>query len=244
KITQEPEMEMKYNVQCASSWSQPSLKRDEVTIGQQITLQYKHHKNYIRENKMEMADDEFEKSELIIHPKEGPPPDDSRRAISTKVKKKKPGYLYEPHFNSFEHRIDGALRATAYVERALAACTGDAGDMGDMDKAFKAELAFPVALAVCTEHQRWQPHTDPELAPGHCTGNTGNPPHNADLALDKLSIDLESAPLCDPSDTEDPANVADLAFHTAYPTGHFRQSMNTNNRPAPVQGRSDITDCL
>lgn len=126
-----------------------------------------------------------------------------------------------PRLNSFEHRI-AALRATAHVEPAPAACPGDAGDAGDMDKAFTAGLARPVALAV---------RTDPELAPGHRAGDTRDLPHNADLALDKLSIDPESAPLCGPSDTKDPAKDADLAFHTAHPTGHFRPSMNTNNRP-------------
>ncbi|XP_042118855.2 uncharacterized protein LOC102902981 isoform X7 [Peromyscus maniculatus bairdii] len=226
KITEEQEME-KCSVECASLWSWPSVKTDEVTVDQQSTLQYKHLKKYIRENVKEMVHEQLENAELIIHPKEEPAPDDSRREISTKVKEKKPGYLHVPRLNSFEHRI-AALRATAHVEPAPAICPGDVGDVGDMDK---AGLARPVALAVSTEHQRWQPHTDPEFAPGHRAGDTRDPPHNADLALDKLSIDPESAPLCGPSDTKDPAKDADLAFHTAHPTGHFRPSMNTNNRP-------------
>ncbi|XP_059100399.1 uncharacterized protein LOC131894202 [Peromyscus eremicus] len=186
-----------------------------------------------------MVHEQLENAELIIHPKEEPVPDDSRREISTKVKEKKSGYLHIPVFESFEHRI-AALRATAHVEPAPAACPRDAGDLGDMDKAFKAQLARAVALADSTEHQRWQPHTDPELAPGHRTGDARDPPHNADLALDKLSIDLESAPLCGPSDTKDPANDADLAFHTAHPTGRFRPSMSTNNRSDLYMG--DIPD--
>ncbi|XP_052608711.1 uncharacterized protein LOC128119341 [Peromyscus californicus insignis] len=228
KITEEQEKE-KCNAEYASLWERPSVKTDEVTIDQQNSLQYKHLKAYIRENVKEMVHDQLENADLIIHLKEEPAPDDSRREISTKVKEKKSGYLYVPHFNPFEHRI-AALRATAHVEPAPAACPGDAGDLGDMDNAFKAQLACPVALAASTEHQRWQPHTDPELAPGHRPGDTRDPPHNADLALDKLSIDLESATLCGPSDTKDTANDADLAFHTAHPTGHFRPSRSTNNR--------------
>ncbi|XP_059100883.1 uncharacterized protein LOC131894589 isoform X6 [Peromyscus eremicus] len=238
KITEDQEKE-KCNVEYASLWSWPSVKTDEVTIDQQNSLQYKHLKKYIRENVKEMVHEQLENAELIIHPKEEPVPDDSRREISTKVKEKKSGYLHIPVFESFEHRI-AALRATAHVEPAPAACPRDAGDLGDMDKAFKAQLARAVALADSTEHQRWQPHTDPELAPGHRTGDARDPPHNADLALDKLSIDLESAPLCGPSDTKDPANDADLAFHTAHPTGRFRPSMSTNNRSDLYMG--DIPD--
>ncbi|OBS76019.1 hypothetical protein A6R68_17529, partial [Neotoma lepida] len=200
KITQEQEME-KNNVKCASSWSRPSLKRDEVTIGQQIALQYKHYKNYIRENEMEMVGDEFEKSELIIHPKEGPPPDDSRRAISTK--KRSQGISMNPILTLLSIELLHCRLLHMLNQLLLPALVMQVTWVTWTNKAFKAELAFLVALAVCTEHQRWQPHTDPELAPGHRTGNTGNPPHNADLALDKLSIDPESAPLCGPSDTED-----------------------------------------
>ena len=58
--------------------------------------------------------------------------------------------MYAPNFSSFEHRI-AALRATAHVEPAPAACTGGAGDMGAMDKAQKTDLALPLALALQTE---------------------------------------------------------------------------------------------
>lgn len=93
-----------------------------------------------------------------------------------------------------------------------------------MNKAFKAELG----------PQRCQPHNDPKLAFGHHTGDTMDPPYNADLTLDKLSIDPESAPLCSFHDTKDPANDADLAVHIAHPTDPFSQTMNTNTGPAPV----------
>lgn len=73
-----------------------------------------------------------------------------------------------------------------------------------------------------------------------------------DLALDscllaqgkneKLTTDPESLPLCGPSDTEDPANDADLTVHDAYTTDNFSQSMNNNTRPIPIQGRCDSTD--
>lgn len=61
------------------------MKTDEVTIDQQNSLQYKHLKKYIRENVKEMVHEQLENAELIIHPKEEPVPDDSRREISTKV---------------------------------------------------------------------------------------------------------------------------------------------------------------
>ncbi|KAL6093960.1 hypothetical protein STEG23_026111 [Scotinomys teguina] len=84
KITQEQEMEKKYNDGCASLSSWASVKTDEVTVGQQSALQYKDFRKHIGENAKEMVHEQLENSELIVHPKEKPLPDDSRRKISTK----------------------------------------------------------------------------------------------------------------------------------------------------------------
>ncbi|KAL6088286.1 hypothetical protein STEG23_035581 [Scotinomys teguina] len=43
--------------------------------------------------------------------------------------------------------------------------------------------------------------------------NTLDPPHSAELIHDKFSIDPESAPFCGSSDSKDPANDAEPAFH-------------------------------
>ncbi|KAL6034225.1 hypothetical protein STEG23_023036 [Scotinomys teguina] len=84
KITREQEMEKKYNDGCASLSSWASVKTDEVTVGQQSALQYKDFQKHIGENAKEMVHEQLENSELIVHPKEKPLPDDSRRKISTK----------------------------------------------------------------------------------------------------------------------------------------------------------------
>lgn len=215
------------------------MRTNEATVGEQNAQQYKHRKEQFRKDLKEMAHEQFENSEVILYSKEELPPDDSRRVKHIKVEEKKTGYLYAPNFSSFEHRL-AALRATAHVEPAPAACTGGAGDMGAMDKAQKTDLALPLALALQTEHLRGQQHFNPEPAPEHCSHETTDPDHNADFALDscllaqgkgdRLSIDPESAPLCGPCDIEDPS------------TDHSSQGINTNTRPAPVRGRGDTTD--
>lgn len=159
--------------------------------------------------------------------------------------------MYVPHFSSFEHRL-AALRATAHIEPAPAACPGGAGDMGDMDKAQKSELALPLALALQTEHPGGQRQIKPEPVPQYCSDEITDPDHNVDFALnscllapgkgDRLSTDPESAPLCGPCDMEDPGNDADPDAHAAHSNDHFTQSMNTNTRPAPACGRGDTTD--
>ncbi|KAL6093468.1 hypothetical protein STEG23_022190 [Scotinomys teguina] len=160
KITQEQEMEKKYNDGCASLSSWASVKTDEVTVGQQSALQYKDFRKHIGENAKEMVHEQLENSELIVHPKEKPLPDDSRRKISTKVRVMKPWSQYVDIYNPCEGRI-ASRRATEHVEPAPAACLGDSDDKGDMVKAFKAESVHPVSSTVYTEHRRWQPHTNP-----------------------------------------------------------------------------------
>ncbi|XP_031219025.1 ankyrin repeat domain-containing protein 20A3-like isoform X3 [Mastomys coucha] len=251
KVSQEEEIEKEHNVEYASFWSQPSMRTDEATVGEQNAQQYKHLKEYLQKDLKEMICEQFENSEVILYPKEELPSDDSRRVMHIKVEEKKTGYVYVPHFSSFEHRI-AALRATTHIEPDPAACTGGAGDMGAMDKAQKAELALPLALALQTEHPRGQQHINPEPAPEHCSYETIDPDHNADFALDscllaqskadRLSSDSESAPLCASCDMEDPANDADLDVHAAYSTDHSIQSINTNTRPALLHSRGDTTD--
>nr|XP_038943528.1 POTE ankyrin domain family member J-like isoform X9 [Rattus norvegicus] len=251
KVSQEQEMEKEYNVGYASFWSQPSMRTDEATVGEQNLLQHKHLKVHFQKDLKEMVREQFENSEVLLYPKEEKPPDDSRGVRHIKVEEKKTGYLYVPHFSSFEHRL-AALRATAHIEPAPAACPGGAGDMGDMDKAQKSELALPLALALQTEHPGGQQQIKPEPVPEYCSDEITDPDHNVDFALnscllapgkgDRLSTDPESAPLCGPCDMEDPGNDADPDAHAAHSNDHFTQSMNTNTRPAPACGRGDTTD--
>ncbi|XP_032769136.1 ankyrin repeat domain-containing protein 20B-like isoform X2 [Rattus rattus] len=251
KVSQKQEMEKEYNVGYASFWSQPPMRTDEATVGEQNLLQHKHLKEHFQKDLKEMVREQFENSEVLLYPKEEKPPDDSRGVRHIKVEEKKTGYLYVPHFSSFEHRL-AALRATAHIEPAPAACPGGAGDMGDMDKAQKSELALPLALALQTEHPGGQRQIKPEPVPQYCSDEITDPDHNVDFALnscllapgkgDRLSTDPESAPLCGPCDMEDPGNDADPDAHAAHSNDHFTQSMNTNTRPAPACGRGDTTD--
>ena len=64
---------------------------------------------------------------MIIGPKEEPRLGPSKGTTDFQVEEKKSEHLYIPHFSSFEHRIS-ALRATAHIEPASAACAGYSGD--------------------------------------------------------------------------------------------------------------------
>lgn len=85
KITKKQEVEKKYNARCASLQPWPPVKTDEMTIGKQSAQQYKHLRKYNRKDLKEMIHEQFENSGFILYPKEGLPPDDSRRATYMKV---------------------------------------------------------------------------------------------------------------------------------------------------------------
>lgn len=202
KIPQEQEVVKKCSVEGTPLWSQPSMKTDETRVGEQSALHKEEHirkhlkdivpyplhmEEPIRKHLKDIVREQLENSEFIIYPKEALPPDDPGRAVYIKAEEKNSGLWNVPHFRSFEHRLS-ALRATAHLEPPPAACTGDTGDTGGLDKTQKAERVLPLDLSLQKEHPKGLPHTDPEPAPGHCTGDTMDPADNAYLDLDSCLL--------------------------------------------------------
>nr|XP_048283269.1 uncharacterized protein LOC125395707 isoform X3 [Myodes glareolus] len=126
KISTEQKLKKKYDSKSLYS-EQPATKTVKKVEHEHGELQYVHLAEVIKKEFKVRTCEVLGKYETNVCPREEALPHGSKKKTRSKVEEKTSGYLYAPHFSSFEHRI-AALRATAHVEPAPAACAGYAGD--------------------------------------------------------------------------------------------------------------------